>query len=435
MPVDWRLKRVNDSTATSPVFDDDLLDVQLVDAFNRFAREATVPLDDPDGNKDAVYPQYEPVELEYRIPDLATGWIRRFGGYVADRTEKEDSTELGCLSYDAFLRGRSVSRGYSAQTLKYILNDLITDSEVTPVAWATGANVTISNNPTITREWQGEPLDVVIDEIASMASSGDDPHEWGANDDNEFFFRPRSTNDSPRDFLPAGYWELKLNQSGREEANRAKVFYGDVSADGTTDNRDAVQLDRGSDQTDAQDRLGTSAPVIQPISKNYPQIANEDAARKKGRDLLNQNASRLTGTLRTYEAIGVSPGDVARFKNDARGIDTQVRIAQLEYRWKADETTVKFAENTAGVLDALVKISDEVSRLDARGQDSTATANRSIDDVVDGEVEVALRIEKYAPGGIFKAGDPGGGFGDPAVGGQPLGDAAKQKIETVIDEL
>lgn len=430
MPVDWRINRVNDST-----YDDDLIDVYLVDAFNRFARQATATFDDPDSDKDSVYERYEPVELEYRIPDLATGWTRRFAGFVADTSSSEEETEVPILSYDAFLRGRTVSRGYSSQTVSYILEDLLTDTELSPVSWAAGANVTVDNDETITREWKGEPLDVVIEELSVIADAGSSSHEWGANNDNEFFFRPRGGKSSPRDFKTGGYWDLEVNEEVKKPANRAKVFYGDVSEDGSVDDRDAVLVDRGSEQTGAQNKLGTSDPVIEPITKYYPQITSQAAAKRKANDLLDKHSGISTGNFTTYEALAVRPGDVATFENDPRGISTQVRVAQLTYRWKEDTTEVRYAENEAGVLDTLVVISDEVARLDARGQDSTATANRDINEDTPVEVEVAAKIEKFGRSNVFQAGEPGGGFGDTAVGGGVLGDSGLQKIETVIDEL
>lgn len=431
MPVDWRLERTNDSTV-----DDDLIDVHLIDAFNRFARQATAIFDDPDSDKDSVYETYTPVELEYRIPDLGTGWVRRFGGYVADTSSKEEETTAEILSYDAFLRGRTVNRGYDDRSISYILDDLITDSEITPVSYANGDNVTVENDETLTREYKGEALDVVLEELALIASGGGASHEWGANNDNEFFFRPRGTSSSPRDFKQGGYWDLEIDEEGKNSVNRAKVFYGDVSDDGSTDDRDAVLVDRGSDQDDAQSKLGTSDPVIEPITKYYPQVDSAQSARRKARDLLDKHAETRTGTFQTYEALGVEPGDVARFENDPRGIDTSIRIAQLEYHWKDDVTDVRYAENTAGVLDTLVVVSDEVARLDARGQDSTATADRTIDDVVEADVEVALRIETFGvPQTVYAAGTSRGNFGDPEAGGGELGDKALEKRDTVIDEL
>ena len=46
--------------------DDDLLDVEVTDAFNRFARQARVVLDDPDGTKPDLYERPTPVDLEVR---------------------------------------------------------------------------------------------------------------------------------------------------------------------------------------------------------------------------------------------------------------------------------------------------------------------------------------------------------------------------------
>jgi hypothetical protein len=371
MTVEWRITRTNDSTT-----DGDLYDVHLTDAFNRFAREARAFFDDPDKDKPDVYEKYSPVELDYRIPDLGTGWTRRFGGYVAETSTEEESTEVALLSYDAGLRGRAINRGYTDQTISYILEDLIT-SEIVPVEWASGANVNIQNDATLTREYQGEPLDSILGELAIIAAgSAPNSQEWGANNDNEIYFRPRNTSTSPRNFKTGGYWDLEVNEGTKNPANRAKVYYGDVSADGSTDNRDAVVVEKRDEQNEAGAKLGTSGGLVEPISKYYPQISTEEAAKQKARDLLERHANIKTGNFETYEALGVRPGDVAWLQNDPRGIDKEIRIAQLTYRWQADTTAVRYAENTAGVLDTLVVLSDEVARLDARGQDSTATADQ-----------------------------------------------------------
>ena len=167
MPVDWRLTRTNDN-----LVDDDLLDVHLVDAINRFAREATATFDDPQAEKAGMYPAYEPVELEYRIQSLSTGWVRRFAGYAVETDETEEETDVGILSYDALLRERTLNRGYDAQPVSFILADLLSDSELTPVQWVSG-NVTVPNDPEISRVYEGERLDVVLDELASIATSGE----------------------------------------------------------------------------------------------------------------------------------------------------------------------------------------------------------------------------------------------------------------------
>ena len=379
MPVDWRLTRTNDN-----LVDDDLLDVHLVDAINRFAREATATFDDPQAEKAGMYPAYEPVELEYRIQSLSTGWVRRFAGYAVETDETEEETDVGILSYDALLRERTLNRGYDAQPVSFILADLLSDSELTPVQWVSG-NVTVPNDPEISRVYEGERLDVVLDELASIATSGESA-EWGATLDNEFFFRPREMSASPRDFEQGDHWDLEIKQTSKEEATRSRVYYGEGSE------RDAVQVDDGGRQADAQDRLGTADPVIEPVEKHYPQIDNSDAARKKAEDLQSIHSEDAYVTLSTYEALGVEPGDVAHLTDEGVGIDTTVRIAQIEYFWKDDETNVRAAENSEGVLDTLVKVSDEVSRLDARGIDATAVADQvqALGDDVDIDVELKV---------------------------------------------
>jgi len=109
----------------------------------------------------------------------------------------------------------------------------------------------------------------------------------------------------------------------------------------------------------------------------------------------------------------VEPGNITTLQNEPRDLDLEIRIAQIEYRWSDDTTTIKFAENTAGVLDALVRISDEVSRLDARGADLTAEANRSMALKAPTEAAHDLLIERYSLQNTFLFGEPGEELGSP----------------------
>ena len=370
MPVDWRLKygpSLGNTLGTNRLYN-----VYTKRAFNRFANEAKVWLDDPDGNLEDTFPFGTKVQLD--VKTSATGsFARNFAGYVAGSPTRDDQrTVLDILSFDAFLRERTVNRGYSSQPVSYILEDLITT--LTPVQWASGAHVTVNDDVTLTREYRGAKLDKVLEELSNISNTD----RWGANFDNEFVFRPTGSDPANVDFTDGQYYSANISEDGKQAVFKVVLYYGDVSKDGSTDNRKAVEVNQLDEQENLGNKLGTD-PVVIELPKYYPQISNKSAALAKARDILERHSPLLIGELDTWEAFEVGPGDITRFEFPDRGIDTDFRVAQIEHRWLEDETSVKLAENDTGVLDTLVAVSDEVARLDARGQDSTAVADQSLD--------------------------------------------------------
>lgn len=178
MTVSWRLRRVSDGHIEQP-----LTGGTLIDAINRFAREANPVIDDADEDSAAAWSSRTAVELEYAIPDLGIDWTRRFGGFVVETDDRDQQLEIACLSYDAYLRNRTVNRGYTATPISDILEDLITDDDLTPVKWELG-NVTVPNDVQLDRVYEGEPLDEVLEELAIIGTTGERA-EWGANNDAE----------------------------------------------------------------------------------------------------------------------------------------------------------------------------------------------------------------------------------------------------------
>lgn len=368
MPVDWQLKY--GSSLGNTLSSGRLYDVYTKRAFNRFANEAKAWLDDPDGNLDDTFDYGTKVQLE--VKTSATGsFSRNFAGYVAGNPTRDDQrTTVDILSFDAFLRERTVNRGYSSRSVSYILEDLITN--LTPVSWASGSHVNVNDDKTITREYRGAKLDKVINELSNISNTD----SWGANFDNEFYFRPTGSDNAPVDFLDGRYFNANISEDGKKAVFKVVLYYGDVSEDGSTDNRDVVEVEQLNEQENLGNKLGTD-PVVIELPKYYPQIDNKDAAKAKAEDILARHQPLLVGELDTWEAFEVEPGQITRFEFPDRSVDEEFRVAQIEHRWLEDTTTVKLAENEAGVLDTLVQVSDEVARLDARGQDSTAVADRS----------------------------------------------------------
>lgn len=368
MPVDWQLKY---GPTLGNTLSGSLYDVYTKRAFNRFANQAKAWLDDPDGDLDETFPFGTKVQLEVKR-DIDASFSRNFAGYVAGTPDRDrERTSLDILSFDAFLRERTLNRGYSSQTVSFILEDLITS--LTPVSWAAGANVNVVDDVTITREWRGAKLDSVLAELSDIS----DTDSWGATLDNEFYFRPTGSNFAPRNFSDGQYYEANISEDGKRAVFKVKLFYGDVSADGSTDNRDVVEVNQLDEQEDLGNKLNTD-PVVIELPKYYPQISSKDVALRKAKDIINRHQPLLVGEVETWELYGAVPGDIINLVFPERSIEKEFRIAQIEHTWLDDLTTVKLAENEAGVLDTLVAVSDEVARLDARGQDPTAVADNNI---------------------------------------------------------
>lgn len=404
MSVEWRMLREPDST-----YDSGLLDCRIKDAYNRFAREATAILDDPDGTKRTLYPKATPVQFEFKR-DIDSSYTTRFGGFVfGDKTDR-DTLELDILAHDLWLRKREIFASYTDTAISAILKDLI--ETYTPLTWDASL-VNVENDISITRQWKGEVLSEVIGELSSR--SGDE--EFGGHDDAKFFFRQPETNTSPRHFEAGDYYEADFDESGAAEVNKVLLYYGEGS------NTAGIAVQDRESQRQLQTDLNAPRPVVIEKTANYPEIANEDTAEAKARAILNGNTSIRTGNLRTWEAFSTRPGDIARTVVPDQNVDGDYRVAAIEYQWANDETNVTLAKNSEGVIDVLSSLSETVTRIDAKQADSDATVNEVVDllaeIVVDTEIEVYTRS---VPDDQFLFGDWKGGLGDPDKGGGKLGD-------------
>lgn len=345
--------------------DDRLLDVpDCTLAYNRFARSAEVELDDPDGVIPDEYPRPTPVELEVKR-DIDDEYSRRFGGFVNNPKSEQNTATLELLSHDAWIRSRDVYKSYSSTPISTILNDLITD--LTPLTWD-ASRVNVYDDVSVDVSWSGTPLDKVVEELASYSND----ELFGATDDMVFFFEQRDSNRAPRDFTQGQYFadSVEFEEDGSAELNEVTVYYGGNPAS------DAVVVDDASAKKSLADELGADRPVVISTSKTFTEITTEQAARRKGREILSGASAIQTGELKTWEAFGVDPGDVTRVQVPEQSIDAEFRVAEISHAWGDDETQIKLAENEQGVVDALVELSDEVSRVEARAADNNATITR-----------------------------------------------------------
>lgn len=391
--------------------DSSLLDVEVTDAYNRFARQATAVLDDPDGGKPEAYPRPTPVEFDVKR-DGDVHFSRRFGGFVINTESERDATTLEVLSHDFWLRKRRVFQSFSDATIREVLEDLVID--LTPLDWDDDY-VEVANDETVERDWKGERLDEVIAELASKSIDED----FGATDDGVFYFRAQDAveNDSPRSFSAGEYAEANFSEDGKHEVNKVTLYYGEGQ------NTGAVSVHDRASQKELAEELGRPRPVVIGETKTYPEITTEEAAEQKARQILTDRSTIQTGTLTTWGAFDVTPGDVTPVTVPDQRVDRDFRVAEITYKWRDDETEIRLAENSDGVLDTLVDLSQEISRIDSRAADESATITQFTELAQEVGVDLDVTVHKRTvPDDQLTFGPLNGGWGDPRVGGGRWGD-------------
>ena len=406
---------------TTGLEDPDVYDLQVVDAVNRFARQAKVTLIDYDGTKHLEYPQATPITIQVK-PKGATDYFTRWGGFVADVERKDRTTTLILYSFDLWLRRRDVLRNFEDMLISDILEDLITT--LTPLDWDP-AKVNVQNDITISRRWKGERLDSVIDDLANASAK----ENWGADDTGTFFFRPRTDVAAPVEFVEGRYDHIEFDEDTRQEVNQVKVFYGQPPNTGSI-----VEFD-GERQQELSDILNRPRPVVVEINTAFPEItfdpaisgskqAAEDAARRKARAILDGKTGILKGDLITWGAFDAFAGNIVFVSAPRQDVQTDFRIAELEYNYLSGETRIKIAENTEGVIDMLVAMSQEVTRIDLRAADPDTIPTQYVTAKNPVGFEVKLKVWKQTvPDDMFIWGESFGGWGDPVVGGGNWGDS------------
>ena len=384
--------------------------IRVQDAYSRFARKATVEIIDPDGAIAADTPRDTSILL-YAAPSPRSPLQLRFGGFVVDVRTNENVTTLDLLSYDFWLKRRVVYKTYSGIGLRDIAHDLVTT--LTPLVWDP-AQVDLTNDIVISQVWKGEALDSVLAQIAAMSKS----EEWGADDEGRFFFREQDVRTSRRHFTEGWYTDARFEEDGRMEVNRVVIYYGQPP------NTGAVAVQDRAAQLALQNRYGAPRPVVIEVARTYPEITTEEDARNRAAAILANRTVIRTGEIETWGAVRVRPGDVCAVRVPDQRIDGSYRVAQIEYAYPEDQTVVKLAENNEGVVDVLVELSDEVSRIDARDADPDATLLEVVNLLEEVEIETELAVYViHVAAGVFLFGDPGGNLGDPHMGGGVLGDA------------
>jgi len=424
--TDWRLIHV-----PSGEVQDDLEDVVVVDAFNRYAREGRAVIFDPNSIIPAKYPRGTLVEIQYRKTGEIT-WSTRFGGFVVDQDIEKNETKLSFLSHDVWIKKRTVLEDYEDKNLSFILEDLI--EKYTPLIWDPSL-ISIVNDEVITRRWQGEALDEILFEIASI--SGEE--EFGATDDAKFFFRPQQISNAPYNYVPGTYLESEFERQTRQEINRVTIFYGEDP------DRAKVFVENTDAQLELAEKIGVDKPVVIEVLRNYPEITfdpsipgskekAEERATSKGNRILEGEQSVLIGDVITWASEGHMPGDIVQLIDPDVGVDESFRIASITYSMVGN-VRVKLAENVENVVDILLSLNEEKTRIDLRDVDVDVPG--TLVNQVDGSFSIVMTVDIIkiqVPDDMFLFGAFGGNLGDPDpdVGGGLLGD---QRTMAVIENI
>ena len=410
----WRMLK-NDGITE----EEDMIDAVIFDNFNRFARRGTVVLLDPDGIKHLTYKKGYLVTVQVH-PEGMGEWHNLIGGFVMDLVRKTSTTELSLLSHDLWIKKRDVFKTYTAKSVSYILEDLITD--LTPLIWDSGL-VDVLNDIDVTRTWKGERLDEVINELSSISAN----EEFGATDDRKFFFRPREIVTAAQDFLDGDYIEAEFPQKERQELNKVTVYYGE------SPNQARVSVQNLDKQQELADEIGATSPVVLEATKHFPEIDNEDAARLKAQRILENSENPLIGELSTWGGFELKPGQVTYIEAPDEDVSASFRISELQYMYLKGETILRVIENYVGVLDTLVNMSDDIVRVDMRDTDVSVPATETISLEQPYKIVQTVRAWKMTvPDTMFILGELKGNLGDPGVGGGLLGDDRGNKEEIVL---
>lgn len=403
MAEKWRVNQESDGFVEPDVYD-----LEITDAVNRFARKAEIKILDFDGVKHKDYTKGTSVLIEVSPTGEDADFFDRFGGFVANVERDDKITKVVCYGFDLWLRKRLVLRTFTDTYISDILQELIVD--LTPLDWD-ATKVDVFNDEKITRQWKGEKLSSVVGELASMSYY----ETFGADDYGTFFFQPRETESAPVDLTDYRILEGDFDEEAAAESNQITIYYNDGN--------DAITVADREDQKELADELGRSNPVITEMTAAYPEISNEEAARKKGRRILNGELAVLKGEVTSWGLFDAYPGQVIHINSPEHDIDREFRIAEIQYNDLDGTTKLGLAENTEGIVDVLVNMSEDVGRIDLRdvGDDVIPTELIAVSNHPEYDIEVsAYKVEISDDAFIW--GEFHDGWGHPDVGGGNWGD-------------
>jgi hypothetical protein len=341
-----------------------LYDVEVVDTASTFGDYAVCKIDDTEGTKFDDFARGTRIELAVS----QTGGIsfeNRFTGYVVERREIEDSgadaLEIEAYTFDQFLRRNKVSTDLTGLSIQDALESIITND--TPIDFV-AANVTVGDEQELTRAYRGDPVEEALRDLSFKSEN----EEFGVNDDLEFFFRPRETEHIDRGIDNTQWRNYDIPELGKEVINEVEVWFDDGD--------ESVIVDDGGDKLDLQESLGLSDPGTQRAEINRPKLTDISDAEDEGRKYLQFRNATLSGTVTTFDLYNAQPGDTIDVTIPPRGIDTEFRIAEVEYRWGTDETILTIVEKRGNNDDVIFRLSEDVERLELQDANRDAPKNR-----------------------------------------------------------
>jgi hypothetical protein len=356
--VDFEVRR--DGTVEDAVYDVD----PLSDTANPFGDFCVVKIDDRGGDKFDKYSRG--TALEVTINDDGQTFDR-FDGYVVEARETEqsgaDALEVEAYTFDQFLRRNTVSKDQTGNTIAEALESIVKND--TPVSYVAG-NIEVSDPQELTRSYRGEPVEVVLRDLAFKSGN----EAFGVNDSREFFFRPRETKHIDRGVDNTQWFNYDIPELGKDAINEVEVFFDDGN--------ESVVIDAPTDKLELQDGLSLPEPGTQREELNRPLVTNIQDAEDIGRQYLQFRNATLSGTVTTFGLYDAEPGDTINITIESRGIDTEFRIAAVEYRWGRDETILTVVERRGDQDKILSRISESVKRQEMETADRDALSSRVI---------------------------------------------------------
>lgn len=358
-----------ETVSTDRRLEPNVTDVLVKDTANPFANKGVAFIEDTDGTRFEKYSRGTRVAFSYDEEGGDALFDDRFVGYVVERrtanSNGADRLEVEAYSFDQFLRRGEVTVSTEGKTRSTALNDIITED--TPVSWD-GTNVSVVNDDTLTRELQGETVENAI-QIIRKGSANED---FGVNNQLEFVFEPSEIQSTSRDIDNTQWFNYDIPERGKRATNQVDVWYADGNK--------RVTVSNGADQEQLQDTVGTSRPVELTDQLKRPNIDYAEDARQVGRNYLNNNGALLTGTVTTYGLFDAQPGDVINIEIIPRGINQEFRIAEIQYEWGTDSTTLTIVEKRGNQDDLLVSLSEDLRRVeladvDRQGLQITTTSS------------------------------------------------------------
>jgi hypothetical protein len=357
--VEWRLRVDGDVV-------DQLYDVSpLVDTANPFGDYVVLKLDDQGGELFDRFRRGTRVEVDIST-NFGLSFTNRFTGFVVERRETEqagaDALEVEAYSFDQFLRKNTVTNDQSGKTLANALQDIVeTDTPVSFVA----DNIEVGNPQTVQETLRGRKVENVLQGLA-FASTGE---EFGVNDDLEFFFRPSESVHIERGIDNTQWFNYDIPELGKDVINEVEVFFDSGN--------ESVVVDRGKSKLDLQNELGLPDPATERKELNRDDIQTFSGAKRVGEQFLEFRNTVLTGTVTTFSLFDARPGDTIDISIEARGIDDEFRIAELDYKWGRDETTLTIVEKRSQDIDTdILRVSEKVDRIEQRGANRDGVQNR-----------------------------------------------------------